>query len=114
MAESTKGTRMKELTELFKELLQEFRDIMREIYRNKIDALKAENKVLRKEMEKLQLKVEKMVNEEQENNTIINWLETRAEDPYELKQEIAEMIEAYLGLKTRIKSISNFLEECVK
>ncbi|KAK9737661.1 hypothetical protein QE152_g10570 [Popillia japonica] len=98
----------KEIKNEQREYREEFNIIKDQInnYKQVIGKLKTENEELKREMKKMQESIVKIEKKEIQNNIIINGIAVERENPNQLKEKIETKLEAYLGIKSKIKEVT--------
>lgn len=106
----------KEIKNEQREYREEFNIIKDQInnYKQVIGKLKTENEELKREMKKMQESIVKIEKKEIQNNIIINGIAVERENPNQLKEKIETKLEAYLGIKSKIKEVTKISKTMCK
>ncbi|XP_050511092.1 uncharacterized protein MCAP_0005-like [Diabrotica virgifera virgifera] len=101
-------TERKELIKIIKDLTSEWKQSLEEV-----KEIRRENEVMKTKIRVLEYKLEAMEKKERRNNIIITGFET-AGDTIELKEDIENQLQTFLGTKCEIKEITKLNKRMCK
>lgn len=107
---------MKEMKSGRKELINDIKEIRKEWSKcqEEITKLKNENGEMKNQINALYEHIENIEKRERKKNIIITGLQLAAEEPKQLKEEVRSNIKKYIGLDSRIKSVSKLSKKICK